>query len=382
MKRPAVPVNADIVIAGAGVAGLSTAYHLALASKKLRILVLEHERVLGGHASGRNAGMIRQTVTDPFVAQLALLGRRGMASAAKKGWKGLSFRPNGSLLLAKKDKFEELEKIGRTTGRLGISSRCLTRLQAAAIVPLLKDGDFERALFCPSDALVEIGPLLDGFRRQLQRLGVKILFGVSPDKIERVKDGFRLPCGSMEIFSKKVVNAAGAWCAFLAEDAGAQRIRLDVYRRHLYLTPPVRLGQGAWPFVWDLSGEFYFRPEGRGLLLSPCDKKSMDRKTLGKRTESQDPAVRRLLAGKLKKFSPVLSRLPLAQGVSGLRTMTRDGRFVIGPDAQLPGFYWAAGLGGHGVTTCFSAGKLSSDIILGKRADAALARAFSPSRFL
>ncbi len=373
--------EADVVIVGAGVAGLSTAYHLARSSKKLRIIVLEQEKSLGGHASGRNAGMIRQTVADPALAKLARLGRQALSVAARAGWKGLSFRSNGSLLLAKKNKFPVLENIKRVTGALGIVSRWLSRPEAAAKVPLLKNGDFEKALFCPSDALVETAPLLEGFRGELKKLGVEILFGTELESITKQNGRFLLRCGDLEILSPKVVNAAGAWCARLAEKAGAQKIRLVPYRRHLFLTAPVRLGQGVWPFVWDLSDEFYFRPEGSSLLLSPCDKRPVGAAGL-KAARTEDPAARKALARKLKKFSPGLGRLTVRGGKSGLRTMTPDGRFVLGEDAKLEGFYWTAGLGGHGVTTCFSVGKLCSDIILRKRTDAALTRAFSPARFL
>ena len=61
--------------------------------------------------------------------------------------------------------------------------------------------------------------------------------------------------------------------------------------------------------------------------------------------------------------------------------MTPDGRFVVGKDSESQGFYWVAGLGGHGVTTCFSVGRLAADVILGKKGDNRLAKALSPERF-
>ena len=61
--------------------------------------------------------------------------------------------------------------------------------------------------------------------------------------------------------------------------------------------------------------------------------------------------------------------------------MTPDGRFVIGEDTKLKNFYWVAGLGGHGVTTCFSVGELAAGLLLGHAADPALEKALSPGRF-
>ena len=90
----------DVLIVGGGLAGLSTAYHLAQGPGKLRIAVVEREKKLGGHSSGRNAGMIRQALSDPFLVRLAREGRESLDRAAASGaWKGLGLRAAGSLLL-------------------------------------------------------------------------------------------------------------------------------------------------------------------------------------------------------------------------------------------------------------------------------------------
>jgi glycine/D-amino acid oxidase-like deaminating enzyme len=88
------------------------------------------------------------------------------------------------------------------------------------------------------------------------------------------------------------------------------------------------------------------------------------------------------LERKLGRFSRALGRLGLGGARSGLRTMTPDGRFVVGEDPRRRRFYWVAGLGGHGVTTCFSVGKLAADMIMGRTVDKKLQKALSPRRFI
>ena len=83
---------------------------------------------------------------------------------------------------------------------------------------------------------------------------------------------------------------------------------------------------------------------------------------------------------KLKTFSGMLAGVRVIEAKSGLRTMTPDGRFAIGEDAVRKNFYWVAGLGGHGVTTCFSVGELSANLILGKKVHENLKQALSPAR--
>ena len=62
--------NADVVVIGGGVSGLSSAYFLAKAG--LDVVVVE-KGVVGGEASGRNGGMISERTDEPA---LVPVGRR------------------------------------------------------------------------------------------------------------------------------------------------------------------------------------------------------------------------------------------------------------------------------------------------------------------
>ena len=367
----------DILVIGGGVAGLSTAHSLAKGGEK-SVLVLEQEKKLGGHASGRNAGMLRQALSDPVLAELAVKSRRSFDRAAKEGWKGLDLRPNGSLLLSTNKDLKELETIERTVLALGLKPRWFSKERSVKASPLLRNGKFDQALFCPSDALVNIDALLEGFLRHLKEQGVRVVHGEKLWTVHPADGGFLVHSGERKWFCKKIVNAAGAWAGWVGEKAGASAVPLTAYRRHLYFTKPDASPKADWPFVWDLSHDFYFRPIGRRIMLSPCDKTPELR---GDRKEKVNPAIREALAGKLKAFSGVLSGARIERVQSGLRTMTPDGRFVIGEDRKLKNFYWVAGLGGHGVTTCFSVGELAAGSILGKKTDTRMEAALSPARF-
>jgi len=77
---------------------------------------------------------------------------------------------------------------------------------------------------------------------------------------------------------------------------------------------------------------------------------------------------------------PGLSEVAIAKRWAGFRTLSPDSRFVIGWDPVLEGFFWVAGLGGHGVTTSAAVGDLAAEILLGgpgHKSDA-----FAPERFV
>jgi len=63
---------------------------------------------------------------------------------------------------------------------------------------------------------------------------------------------------------------------------------------------------------------------------------------------------------------PALGNLTVRRSWAGLRTFSMDQGFVIGPDPRLEGFFWVAGLGGHGMTTSAAVGELATDLLLGR----------------
>ncbi len=371
----------NTVVVGAGFAGLSTAYHLAKSGVQ-DVLVIEQEKKLGRHASGNNAGMIRQTTSDLYLAILAREGRDSLERASRNGWADFRFESRGSLLLAKGEELKELKKIRKTITKIGLHSRELSPKEAAKRVSILEGGNFKKALFCPSDASVEIRLLLGSFLERLDSLGVKVLYGQRILKIRKIPNSFLIDTSGRKLFAERVVNAAGAWAGRVGEKAGAVRIPFKAYRRHLFLSSGFKALKKDWPFVWDLSHNFYFRPKGRRLLLSPCDRVFVDTRRESSRREKKDPGMKKILAVKLKSFSEKFRPLNIGKSASGLRTMVPDGRFVIGEDPKLKGFFWVAGLGGHGVTTSFSVGRLASDLILGRIKEGPLERALSPRRFV
>jgi len=57
--------NADIIIIGAGIIGLSIAYHILEADPKLSITILEKEKILGLGSTGKGTGGIRYQFSSP-----------------------------------------------------------------------------------------------------------------------------------------------------------------------------------------------------------------------------------------------------------------------------------------------------------------------------
>ena len=368
-------ISAHCVIIGAGFAGAATAYHLARRGVK-DIVVLEQEVMAGVHSSGRNAAMVRQVVSDRAILGLTQEGAAFLHSLPADWPVPVNFKQNGSLLIGRGEAWERLCRDAEIARQAGIEMQCWSPQRAKRHVSVLKDADFDGAVWCPTDGVVDIHAFLSGYLKAATALETQVRYGCSVQGID-VKDGRVNGVTTAEgtVKAEVVINAAGAWAGAIGEMAGAVKVPLRPRRRHLFVTPPLPWVDPRWPFVWDVTHDVYFRPDSGGLLLCPCDQDEMP-----PGIPPTDGSAQALLAEKVTRYLPGIPNVAIKQSWAGLRTLSGDGRFVIGWDPKIQGFFWVAGLGGHGVTTSSSAGALAASLIL--KPDGEKASEFSPERFL
>lgn len=367
--------TADVVIVGAGFAGGATAYHLTRRGIR-NVLVLEREAVAGMHASGRNAALAFQVLSDAAEARLAVEGVRFIASPPDEFTAVPLLRRCGSLLVAQVDGVPQLQRAQRDALQLGLECEILSPEEAAERVPVLAGAPFAAAFWNWHDGIVDIHELLQSFLAGARRGGARVEFRRAVTAVRTAHgriSAVETERGAVE--TRCLVNAAGAWAGEVNRLAGAVRSVVGPRRRHLFLTladSPIRRD---WPFVWHNDLDVYFRPEGEGLLMSPCDTTPHP-----PREPVVDDAVQHLLAQKVARAFPALASVRIASSWCCLRTFVRDERFVIGRDPQIEGLVWVGALGGHGMTTSPAVGRLGAAAVL--RESSAELEYFSPARLM
>ncbi|MCA8962396.1 MAG: FAD-binding oxidoreductase [Planctomycetes bacterium] len=332
---------------------MATAWALAELGRTDTVLI-ERERTCGAHSSGRNAGMIRTAVEDPAIAVLARESRAILEKCSTDpDFPPIPFHRHGSFLLGATDRIPaEVREAG--------DHRFISMADAAHRVALLDGLEEAPVLWTPGDGIVETHAYLEQLLARCRRAGVRVVSGtvakracVEEGRVQGVElDDGRLVC-------RNLVVAAGGWCAEWGARSGLP-IRLEPRRRHIVCTEDLPgLCSDGWPWVWDLDSGFYFRPESCGLLWSPCDERP-DHPGLPVR----DPDCAEWLAEKIADVVPRAGRLRVVRTWAGHRTFAPDSRFVLGADPRAEGWFWAAGLGGHGVTVAPAVGRrVAGDIV-------------------
>ena len=116
---------------------------------------------------------------------------------------------------------------------------------------------------------------------------------------------------------------------------------------------------GAWPAVIDIDEQWYFKPDAGRLMASPADETPSP--PCDAQPDEYDVAV---LVDRLSRATTL--QVPrIVSRWAGLRSFVADKLIVAGYDAQVPGFFWLAGQGGHGIQTAPAVSRLAAALFSG-----------------
>jgi sarcosine oxidase, subunit beta len=349
-----IPSEAQILIVGGGIMGLSVAYQLARLGQK-GILLVDRQGLCMG-ASGRNGGGVRmQWSREDDVALMQASIRQCRRFAHEMGT-DVWFRQGGYLFLAKSaDDMGRLEHVVTLQRRAGAPTRLLSASEAQDIVPELNRRGVYGASFNPEDGVLFPWPFIWGYRDQARALGVEILPWVEVVGFERssgrithahLLDRHPHRRGSETsppsvVKVAHVVNASGADSPGIAALAGV-KLSNRPFRHEILTTEPLKPFLG--PMVTVIREGLYFSQAMRGELVGgigdPYESSSYD--------QSSSLAFLRRFATAAIDVLPLLAHVQVVRQWSGLYDIAPDDRPLLGESAAAPNLTHLVGFGGHG----------------------------------
>ena len=373
--------SAEVVIIGAGVIGASVAYHLAKRGCG-RILVLERNRAPGQGSTGRATGGFRAQFGSEINVNLSLLSREKLLSFDEELGADPGYRPCGYLFLAGDEaQLEALRGAKQVQRAAGFGeARVVTPSEIEELNPWVRADGLVGGVYCPTDGFLRPMGILGGYVANAERLGVRFEYGV-----EQV--GFRtdgrgrisaVRTAGGDVGAGSVVNAAGAWAAQVARDAGLN-LPVEPLRRQVAVTQPFDGLPEEMPMTIFVEDGFHFRVrDGRVMLLWP-DKPVVEDPF----DQSVEEAWLESVVDRARARVPSLARASIdREGCwAGLYEMSPDGHALLGEAPGVENLYLANGSSGHGVMHAPALGQLLAEIMVDGAARTVDTHALRPSRF-
>lgn len=334
--------KADVVIVGAGIMGLATAYNLARRHGVTRVVVVDKGYLCGG-ASGRNGGGIRAQFSSEEnirLMQESIAICRELAGELKINvW----FRQGGYLFVVRSAAGRAtLEESAALQRSCGLATRVLTPAEAKKVVPELDVSGVTAATYNPDDGVVFPWPFIWGYAAAARELGVRILTHTEVlgfDTLGKTITGVRTSRGT--IATSRVVNACGAWSPEVARMLGVT-LPNKPHRHEICSTEPLK----PWltPLVADLSNGLYFSQSMRGEIVGGV---SNDDVPEGLDMRSSMTFLG-LYGRALVRACPVLGAVKVLRQWAGCYDLTPDASPIVGQVDEVDEFYQCSGFMGHG----------------------------------
>jgi D-arginine dehydrogenase len=338
-------MEADVAVVGAGIAGVSVAYELTATTS---VLLLEQENQPAYHTTGRSAAMFLESYGGPAIRALTAASRSTFDAA------GDLLTPRPLLWVAGSRQRAALAVLASANPSL----RPVDEAGARELCPALRPGWLAAGLVEPGALEIDVAGLHQHYLTTAVRHGLRVALNAQVRAGRRANGRWLLDTAAGPVRAGIVVNAAGAWADQLAASLGVPPVGLRPLRR----TAAIARASGvdrSWPLVSDVGDEFYFRPEGSGLLISPADE------TPSEPGDARPDDVDVALAIERVNAVTTLGLRSVLTAWAGLRTFAPDRNPVVGPDPAEPALIWLAGQGGYGIQMAPALARLAAGTVDG-----------------
>jgi sarcosine oxidase subunit beta len=370
----APPPSADVVIVGAGIAGLAIARELV--ARGLHDVVIVERGYPGGGATGRNVARIRAMQLTEELTHVALACQAKYDRMGEElGFNVLFYRLGYAWVLYDADEVERMRAIVEMHHRIGVASRLLSPDDTLRRLPILRGGEPVAGAVLNDDAIVHHDAVVWAHLEHLARTSVRIVPGTTVRAIDHGVHGVEaVETDRGNIRTGAVVNATDGWSSELNALAGVSAPNRPLRREVLVTAPLRRTIEAAVTFYRPTEGWFNQTLRGEIVMgvVDPDEPAGVDQRS------SRD--FLRRTATLMTRKAPALADVAVIRQWAGMYDVSPDHQPLVGPTRQLDGWWQANGWSGRGMLLApYLAELLAERFVTGVTPDRLAS--FDPDRF-
>ena len=364
-----IPKSAKAVVIGGGVAGCSTAYHLAKFGWKDTIL-LERDQLTSG-TTWHAAGLVSQLGPSAAITKIRKYTTDLYKELEKKTGFSAGLKLNGALSIAStKGRWQELQRQATTAQLFDVNVEVLNTQQVKEKYPIMNEKDILGGIFMKGDGQADPIGVTNLLAKAAKEEGVKI-FEKSPVEKILVKNGrvAGVKVNNQTIECEYLVLATGMWSRQIGEELGVSNIPLYPAEHFYIITEAIKDLPKDLPVLRDFDDRLYLKEDAGKLLVGIFEGKSIPafNKTnkvpndfsFGEFPENFDHFEPYLEAS--VKRVPILEKAGIRKFLAGPESFTPDTNTLLGEVPEVKNFFVCCGFNSIGIGSGGGAGKVTAE---------------------
>lgn len=223
--------TSDFLVIGGGIIGLAIARELKTRFQDAKITIIEKEKSVGLHASGRNSGVLHAGfyyTADSLKARFTRDGNRLLTEYCEE--KNITLNKCGKLVVAKNE-FEDtmLDELMQRGENNGVKLEMLDINQAQEIEPKVKT--LRRAIFSPNTSTADPIAVIHAFEADAKSEGIDVIY----DQAYISGTNKTIRTTSEKFSANYVINCAGLYADHIAKQFGFSQDYAILPFKGLYL---------------------------------------------------------------------------------------------------------------------------------------------------
>ncbi|MDC6448009.1 FAD-dependent oxidoreductase, partial [Alphaproteobacteria bacterium] len=357
-----------VVVIGGGVAGCSTAYHLAKFGWKDTVL-LERD-VLTSGTTWHAAGLIGQLGSSATITRLRNYSLNLYKQLEIETGLSTGLKQNGSLTVATTlERLEELKRQVTFAQRFEIEAKEVDKEEIKEIYPLINTDDIVGGIFINKDGQADPVGVANVLAKAARQNGAKIIEKCPVKKILTRNNkiaGVETDFGKIEC--EYVVLATGMWSRQIGKEID---VSIPLYPdEHFYiLSEPIKEIDRSLPVLRDYNNCLYLKEDAGKLLVGVFEPNAKpaftnnyrvpDDFSFGELPEDFDH-FEPYLMNAIKRI-PSLENSGIRKFFNGPESFTPDTNYLLGETPEVKNLYMCGGFNSIGIVSSGGAGKVTAE---------------------